>query len=370
VISVVYVKPPRSASPISGGPFDIDNRQSALERLEERALDPAFWETPDNARAVLKETAAQKQVLDRFAGVLGEVEDLIELLEVSGEDELEDLNQIADGITQQVDSLELETMLCGSDDTRNAILTVHPGAGGTESEDWAGMLVRMYRAFCDQQGWKVTMIDEQPGEQTGFKNASMEVSGTHVYGRLRSEVGVHRLVRISPFDSQSRRHTSFASVFLYPVVEEVDDVDIEIDPSDLRVDTFRASGAGGQHVNKTDSAIRITHLPSGIVTQCQNERSQSRNRATAMKLLKARLLAKKREEDDARIAKLEGSKMENAWGSQIRSYVLHPYNMVKDHRTSVETSDTNGVLGGRLDQFIKGYLLDPDLNRASKSPRR
>jgi peptide chain release factor 2 len=358
---------PKSASCIFGGHFDIDEREKQVCILEEQAQDPDFWNHTDNARSVLRQTVAHKQVLDKYKGVLTDLADLSELLEIAGEDELEDLNQIASTIEKQVDRLELDTMLCGSDDARNAILTVHPGAGGTESEDWAGMLVRMYRAFCDQQGWKVTFIDEQPGEQTGYKNASFEVTGTNVFGRLRSEVGVHRLVRISPFDSQSRRHTSFASVFLYPMVEDVDEVEIEVDPSDLRVDTFRASGAGGQHVNKTDSAIRLTHLPTGIVTQCQNERSQSRNRITAMKLLKARLLAKKRDEENERLAKLEGSKLDNAWGSQIRSYVLHPYNMVKDHRTRVESSDAQGVLGGRLDLFVRGFLLNPDLNRP---PRR
>lgn len=321
-----------------------------------------FWEQPEQARAVLQEAARLRQVVSRYERVENECRDVSELLDLSGEEELDDLSELTATLDRDLDELELSTMLCGPDDDKGAILTVHPGAGGSESEDWAGMLLRMFRAFVDKQGWKGEMLDEQPGELAGIKSASIEISGENVYGYLRSEIGVHRLVRISPFDSQSRRHTSFASVFLYPVVEETD-TEIVIDPSEIRVDTYRASGAGGQHVNKTDSAIRMTHLPTGIVVQCQNERSQSRNRATALKMLKSRLLAKQRDEEEQKRAQLEGTKLDNAWGSQIRSYVLHPYNMVKDHRTSVETSDTTGVLGGELLRFVRGFLLDPVLNR-------
>jgi peptide chain release factor 2 len=310
----------------------------------------------------MKEITRHKQVVEKHDRIASECADFADLLGISSEEEFEDLLPMATALKSQLDELELATMLCGPDDARGAILTVNPGAGGTESEDWAGMLLRMFKAFCGDQGWTVSVLDEQPGELAGIKGASIEIKGENVFGNLRSEVGVHRLVRISPFDSQSRRHTSFASVFLYPVVEE-DDAEIEVDPADLRVDTFRASGAGGQHVNKTDSAIRMTHIPTGIVVQCQNERSQSRNRVTAMKMLKAKLLMKRRDEEQARIAELEGTKKDNAWGSQIRSYVLHPYNMVKDHRTSVETSDTVGVLGGELLPFVRGFLLDPELNR-------
>ncbi len=302
--------------------------------------------------------------MNGFDAVKADNADLAELLQLSEEGELEELDQLARNIKQDLDRLEFQTMLCGEDDSRDAILTVHPGAGGTESEDWAGMLFRMYKAFCQRRSYKTTVLDEQPGEMAGIKSVSIEIRGDHVFGALRSEIGVHRLVRISPFDSQSRRHTSFASVFLYPEVENEEE--IEVDPSDLRVDTYRASGAGGQHVNKTDSAVRITHQPTGIVVQCQSERSQSRNRINAMKLLLARLYARQREEDAARRAELEGSKLENAFGSQIRSYVLHPYNMVKDHRTEVETSDAGGVLDGDLEAFIRGYLLHPELNRPPK----
>ena len=351
---------------ISGGPFDYEGKSARRQELETLSLEPDFWGDPERARKVLKESNELSQIVQKLAKVKDENEDLAELLSLSDEDELEELTQMAERVRQALDELEFATMLCGPDDYRNAILTVHPGAGGTESEDWAGMLARMFRAFCQRHSFKVVELDEQPGEQAGVKSASYEIRGENVFGTLRSEVGVHRLVRISPFDSQSRRHTSFASVFLYPVLED-DNTEIEIDPNDLRVDTYRASGAGGQHVNKTDSAVRITHLPSGIVVQSQAERSQTRNRAYAMKMLLARLYAKQREEEAAKRAELEGGKMDNAWGSQIRSYVLHPYNMVKDHRTSVETSDTTGVLNGDLDAFIRGFLLDPELNRPPKN---
>ena len=340
----------------------MEVRRARAGELEQLSLATDFWESPEKARTILQEAARLKQVVERYDRVAVECSDLGELVEISGEEELEDIAPLVAALEADLDSLELSTMLCGPDDSKNAILTVHPGAGGTESEDWAGMLLRMFKAYCDKQGWKMESLDEQPGELAGIKSASIEISGENVFGYLRSEIGVHRLVRISPFDSQSRRHTSFASVFLYPVVEE-DNAEIVIDPSEVRVDTFRASGAGGQHVNKTDSAIRMTHLPTGIVVQCQNERSQSRNRDTAMKMLKSRLLAKKREEEEAKRVQLEGTKLDNAWGSQIRSYVLHPYNMVKDHRTGVETSDTTGVLGGELGRFVRGFLLDPVLNR-------
>ena len=341
----------------------MERRRARAGELEALSVAPDFWEQPEQARGVLQEAARLKQAVSRYERVEGECRDLGELLELSGEEELEDLAPLADALERALEDLELATMLCGPDDAKNAILTVHPGAGGSESEDWAGMLLRMFKAFCDKQGWRIEALDEQPGELSGIKSASIEIDGENVFGTLRGEIGVHRLVRISPFDSQSRRHTSFASVFLYPLVEEEDNSEIAIDPSEIRVDTYRASGAGGQHVNKTDSAIRMTHLPTGIVVQCQNERSQSRNRATALKMLKSRLLAKKREEEEQKRAQLEGTKLDNAWGSQIRSYVLHPYNMVKDHRTGVETSDTAGVLGGELHRFVRGFLLDPVLNR-------
>ena len=344
----------------------MERRSSRADDLEALSGAAGFWDQPEQARAVLQEAARLKQVVARYERVASECRDLGELLDLSREEELEDLEPLIDALDKALEDLELATMLCGPDDEKNAILTVHPGAGGSESEDWAGMLLRMFKAFCDKRNWRFEVLDEQPGELSGIKSASIEIDGENVFGTLRSEIGVHRLVRISPFDSQSRRHTSFASVFLYPVVEETDTA-IVIDPTEIRVDTYRASGAGGQHVNKTDSAIRMTHLPTGIVVQCQNERSQGRNRATALKMLKSRLLARQREEEEVKRAVLEGTKMDNAWGSQIRSYVLHPYNMVKDHRTSVETSDTNGVLGGELTRFVRAFLLDPVLNRPPRA---
>jgi peptide chain release factor 2 len=247
-------------------------------------------------------------------------------------------------------------MLSEEDDPRNALLTIHPGAGGTESMDWAGMLLRMYQRWIEDHGFKWKEIDFQPGELAGIKSATIEVTGEYAYGYLKAEIGVHRLVRLSPFDANQRRHTSFASVFIYPVIED-DDVEIEVNPSDLRVDTFRASGAGGQHVNKTDSAVRITHTPTGIVVSSQAERSQHRNRENAMKMLKARLYQMKKEEEEKRLEELEESKSDIAWGSQIRSYVFHPYKMIKDLRTNIETSNVQAVMDGDIDQFIKGFLM-------------
>lgn len=269
--------------------------------------------------------------------------------------EYKDVLVMLQQIYRDLDLLEFESKMDQPDDHRNALLSINSGAGGTEAMDWVAVLFRMYKAWGENNRFNVKVIDEVPGEIAGFKSVTMEINGKYAYGFLRSEIGVHRLVRISPFDSNSRRHTSFASVFLYPEVDK--SVEIEINPTDLRIDTFRASGAGGQHVNKTDSAIRITHHPSGIVTQCQSERSQHRNKESAMKLLYARLYQRQLEEERARMDELEGTKAENAWGSQIRSYVLHPYNMIKDHRTGHETSNTTAVLDGDLDGFIQAFLL-------------
>jgi peptide chain release factor 2 len=246
-------------------------------------------------------------------------------------------------------------MLGDKDDQKNAILTIHPGAGGTESQDWAEMLMRMYLRFAELIGFQTDIMDYQAGEEAGLKSVTIEITGSYAFGYLKAEAGVHRLVRISPFDSNSRRHTSFASVFVFPEID--DDIDIEINPTDLRIDTYRASGAGGQHVNKTDSAIRITHLPTGIVVQCQNERSQHKNKANAMKILASKLYQKELEEQAAKKREFESSKMEIAWGNQIRSYIFHPYNMVKDHRTNLETSNVQQVMDGDIMKFIEEYLV-------------
>jgi len=247
-------------------------------------------------------------------------------------------------------------MILGDEqDTQDAIVTIHPGAGGTESQDWAEMLYRMYTRWVEKKDFKKELIDYQPGDEAGMKDVTFEVKGDYAYGLLKAEAGIHRLVRISPFDSNSRRHTSFASVFVYPSSDE--EIEIEIDQNDLRIDTYRASGAGGQHVNKTDSAIRITHIPTGTVAQCQNERSQHKNKATAMKVLKARLYQLEVEKQKEDVQKLEDSKMDIGWGSQIRSYVFHPYNMVKDHRTKEETGNISAVMDGALDNFIRAFLM-------------
>jgi len=253
----------------------------------------------------------------------------------------------------------MAAMLSGPDDHRNLILTIHPGAGGTESQDWAEMLFRMYNRWVERREFTANLMDYQPGDEAGLKSATMEIKGDYAFGFLKAESGVHRLVRISPFDANSRRHTSFVSVHIFPVVE--DNVEIEIKDEEIRIDTYRASGAGGQHVNKTSSAIRITHLPTNIVVTCQTQRSQHKNKDAAMTVLKARLYQLHREEEAKKLEKFENTKKKIEWGSQIRSYVFHPYNMVKDHRTSVETSNTQAVMDGDIDQFIEAFLADPEL---------
>jgi peptide chain release factor 2 len=266
-----------------------------------------------------------------------------------------EIAQALDALDQEVQAGEIKKMLGGEHDRRNAILAIHPGAGGTESQDWAEMLLRMYQRWMERRGFKSEMVDYQPGEQAGLKSATLTVTGDYAFGLLSAEAGVHRLVRISPFDQAARRHTSFASVYVWPELPE--DVDIDIEEKDLRIDTFRSSGAGGQHVNVTDSAVRLTHIPTGIVVSCQNERSQHRNRDSAMKVLKARLFDLRLKEQQARLSQISGAKKDIAFGSQIRSYVLHPYQLVKDHRTKESTGDVYRVLDGDLDPFIKSYLM-------------
>ena len=264
-------------------------------------------------------------------------------------------------LTSKVDKLEFDALLSGPDDHRDAILTIHPGAGGTESLDWADMLFRMYNRWAERRGFTAELMDYQQGEEAGLKSATIEIKGDYAYGFLKAESGVHRLVRISPFDANSRRHTSFVSVHVYPMVD--DNIEIEIKDDDVRVDTYRASGAGGQHVNKTSSAIRLTHLPSGIVVTCQSERSQHRNKDAAFSVLKSRLYQLRLEEEAAKMAKYDETKKKIEWGSQIRSYVFHPYNMVKDHRTSVETGNVQAVMDGDIDRFIEAYLSDPQFRQ-------
>lgn len=268
---------------------------------------------------------------------------------------LEGAAEAVEKLISDLDDIELKSTLGSEGDRNNAILTINPGAGGTESQDWAQILFRMYTRWAEKSGYKVEIIEYLPGEEAGLKSATLMISGEYAYGYLKGEAGVHRLVRISPFDANKRRHTSFAAILVYPEISE--DIEVDIDEDDLRIDTFRASGAGGQHVNKTDSAVRITHLPTNIVVSCQNERSQQKNRATAMKILKARIYAIKKKEQDERLDEIIGEKKEIAWGSQIRSYTLQPYQLIKDHRTDYETGNVNAVLDGGLDQFITSYLL-------------
>jgi peptide chain release factor 2 len=320
--------------------------------------EPGFWERPDQARELIAEANRLKDWVDPWEELRGKTADLRELadlLEGEKDDELAaEWEEELDELERSVERLELKTMLQGEDDHRSAILTVHPGAGGLESQDWAEMLMRMYTRWAERRDFEVSVLDLQPAEEAGIKDVTLEIQGDWAYGYLKAEKGIHRLVRISPFDSQSRRHTSFASVFVYPVVD--DEIEIDIDEADLRVDTFRASGAGGQHVNKTDSAIRITHAPTGIVVSCQQERSQHKNRATAMKMLRAALYERAMEEREKEKAAVEATKAGISWGNQIRSYVFAPYTMVADHRTELKISDVYGVMDGKLDPFIEVYL--------------
>lgn len=296
--------------------------------------------------------------IEKYEKTLQDIDDAIELSEMLEGSEVGEQAEIQAEmlrIEKMLDEWEFERMMSGPDDQRSCMMVIHPGAGGTESADWAGMLFRMYMRYCERRNYVHEVIDMQTGDQAGFKSVTIEINGEYAYGRLKSESGVHRLVRISPFDASARRHTSFASVYVYPMIEDTSE--IQINPNDIRVDTYRASGAGGQHVNKTDSAVRITHLPTGIVSTCQSERSQHRNRDSAMKFLMAKLLLKQREEEAKERDKVESNKSDIAWGSQIRSYVLQPYRMVKDMRTNAETSNTDAVLDGDLDQFIEPYLM-------------
>jgi peptide chain release factor 2 len=309
------------------------------------------------AREVIDELNALKAWTEPLSEIAADCEDLsalVELADEEGGEAAEEASRELEKLEERLRKLELRKMLSGHDDEGNAILAIHPGAGGTDSADWAQMLLRMYLAWAERRGFETKTMDVQPGDEGGVKSATVLVKGPFAYGYLRAEVGVHRLVRLSPFDAAHRRHTSFASVAAYP--EVADDVEIEIDESDIRVDFYKASGPGGQHVNKSSTAVRITHDPSGIVVTCQNERSQYRNRENAMKVLRARLYALREEERRKEQAEEAGQKMEIAWGSQIRSYVMHPYQLVKDNRTGVETSDVGGVLDGDLDSFIEAYL--------------
>jgi peptide chain release factor 2 len=330
-----------------------------LQEIDKLTAAPDFWSDPDNARKVLQEAAHLKEDLDRYLEIKKEIEELQVLLELSmesGDRELEE--ELAEGLEslqKTFERWEQDNLFTGPYDQRNALVSLHAGAGGTEAQDWVEMLFRMYTRWASQEhGFKVEVLDYLPGDEAGIKSVTFLVAGRNAYGYLKAERGVHRLVRISPFDASGRRHTSFASVDVIPQVEA--DTEIEINPDDLRIDTYRASGPGGQYVNKTDSAVRITHLPTGIVVQCQSERSQLANRLRAMNMLRSRLLALKKQEQDEELARLRGEQREIAWGNQIRSYVFEPYTLVKDHRTGLETGNVQAVMNGQIDPFIEAYL--------------
>lgn len=322
--------------------------------------EPDFWNDADRARELIAEANSLKAWSDpwrRLTARVGDLQELAELLQMDGDPAMaEEWSGEVEDVGRTLAALELRNMLQGPDDKRDALLTIHPGAGGTESQDWAEMLLRMYSRWGEKHGFDVVLLDQLEGEEAGIKSATLEIRGEYAYGYLKAERGVHRLVRISPFDSQGRRHTSFASVFVYPVVD--DSIQIDVRDEDIEMDVYRASGAGGQHVNKTSSAVRLRHLPSGIVVACQQERSQHKNRATAMKMLRAALYQRALEEQEAEKAKLESTKTDIGWGSQIRSYVFQPYTMVNDHRSDLKLGDVQAVMNGDLDPFIEAYLKE------------
>jgi peptide chain release factor 2 len=347
----------RAARRTCGAIFDAARPSDELAKIEQRVAEPDFWKDQEAAQKLLQRRRRLEDDRSLSESLKRRVDDLGVLMEwaEAGEPVVDDLARSLDELAAQVDEGETKKMLGGEHDRKNAIVTIHPGAGGTESQDWAEMLLRMYMRWIERHEFKREVMDLQPGDEAGIKSATLLIQGDYTYGMLLAEAGVHRLVRISPYDQAARRHTSFASVYVWPELPE--DVDVEIDEKDLRVDTYRSSGAGGQHVNVTDSAIRITHLPTGIVVSCQNERSQHKNRAQAMKVLRSRLFDMKMKEQQAKLEQLGGEKKDIAFGSQIRSYVLHPYQLVKDHRTKEEMGDVNRVLDGDIDPFIKTYLM-------------
>jgi peptide chain release factor 2 len=348
-----------SASNNSGGFFDVAAKRAELKRIEEQATAPDFWNDQEAAQKLMAERSRLERVIARQEQFESSIEDagvLFEFAEAEEDgDSLRELRSLIERLEHDIAQAETEMLLAGENDQLNAICTIHPGAGGTESQDWAEMLLRMYLKWAEQRGFKTEIIEYQPGEEAGLNRVTFTVEGEYAYGLLSAEAGVHRLVRISPFDQAARRHTSFASLFVYPQIDE--NIEVEINDKDLRVDTYRATGAGGQHINTTDSAVRITHIPTGIVVSCQNQRSQHQNRAVAMQVLRSRLYELELEKRRAETAELEANKQDISFGSQIRNYVLAPYRLVKDARTKLERGDVDSVLAGDIDDFIKAYLL-------------
>lgn len=338
--------------------FDISSKKQKLTELEELTGDPDFWNNMESAQKILQQVKQIKNTVDTYSNLCTEFEDLIVLIELGNEENdesiVDEVIQLKERFTKNYEHLKISTLLDGEYDKNNAILTLHSGAGGTEACDWVSMLFRMYTRWIEKQGFTYEELDFLAGDEAGIKSVTIQVNGENAYGYLKSEKGIHRLVRISPFDSSGRRHTSFASCDIMPEIE--DDVNLQINQDDLRIDTFRASGAGGQHVNKTSSAIRITHIPTGTVVQCQSERSQFKNKDSALKMLRAKLYNLKIQEQNEKISEIRGEVKDIGWGSQIRSYVFQPYNLVKDHRTSEETGNTQDVMDGGIDRFINAYL--------------
>jgi peptide chain release factor 2 len=338
--------------------FDFPGVKKELEELEQRASEPEFWNDAENSQKVLQRTKNLRAKLEHFNRLLSDCEDTITLAELGLDEKddsvLEEVKAGFEGISSRYEKMRLETLMRGEYDANNAIITLHAGAGGTEAMDWVQMLFRMYSRWAEKNGYEMRVLDMLDGDEAGIKSVTAAISGDYAYGFLKSEKGVHRLVRISPFDASGRRHTSFASMDVMPELD--DSVEIQINPDDLKMDVYRASGAGGQHINKTSSAVRITHIPTGIIVACQNERSQFQNRDMAMKMLKAKLLELKEQEQAEKINQIKGEQMEIAWGSQIRSYVFCPYTLVKDHRTDFEEGNVQKVMDGGIDEFIQAYL--------------
>jgi peptide chain release factor 2 len=344
---------------ISGVIFDIEDNEKRLQEIEQQIAKEGFWDNPEETKSILKTRTSLSNKIEKFNKLANDLEEnqiLLDLaVEESDEETLAEVSQQISDLDQRISGLSLELMLEGEDDAKNAIVSINAGAGGTEAQDWAEMLFRMYSRWVERRGYKIELIDFQPGDEAGIKSVTFTASGENAFGYLKSEIGVHRLVRISPFNAGGKRHTSFASVFVYPELDQ--EIVVDIEDKDLRIDVFRASGAGGQHVNKTSSAVRITHLPTGIVVQCQQEKSQHRNKDMALKVLKARLYQHEKQKQDEKLQEVHDSKDDIAWGSQIRSYVLHPYQMVKDHRINLDIGNVTDVLDGGIDPFIEGVLL-------------